>query len=123
MHFEDKDSFCFFCRWSLNLTPCKSTESIPLGVPTDLQSGVKKGSTYLNWGFTIPLNFSRYQKRAKASYNTSGCLQNESIPNFFLSFTYFPTKIFYLMCEITKVVTPLFADGKLDTIGRSKDVF
>ena len=38
--------FLIFCRWSLNLTPCKSTESIPLGVPTDLQSGVKKGSTY-----------------------------------------------------------------------------
>ncbi len=53
---------------------------------------------------------------AKASYNTSGCLHNESIPNFFLSFTYFPTKIFYLMCEITKIITPLFADGKLDTI-------
>ena len=54
---------------------------------------------------------------AKASYNTSGCLQYESIPKFFLSFTYFPTKIFYLMCEITKIITPLFADGKLDTIG------
>ena len=26
---------------------------------------------------------------AKASYNTSGCLHNESIPKFFLSFTYF----------------------------------
>ena len=27
----------------------------PLGVPTDLQSVVKKGSTYQTWGFVIPL--------------------------------------------------------------------
>ena len=27
----------------------------PLGVPTDLQSVVKKGSTYQTWGFAIPL--------------------------------------------------------------------
>ena len=34
---------------------------------------------------------------AKTSYNTSGCLHNESSPKLFLSFTYFPSKTFYLM--------------------------
>ena len=60
---------------------------------------------------------------AKASYITLRDASIMEASRNYLSFTYFPTKIFYLMCEITKIITPLFADGKLDTIGRSQDVF
>ena len=36
------------------ITPRQPSHT-PLGVPTDLQSVVKKGSTYQTWGFVIPL--------------------------------------------------------------------
>ena len=38
------------CRSS----PHASRLTPPLGVPTDLKSVVKKGSTYQTWGFAIP---------------------------------------------------------------------
>lgn len=41
---------------ALNRSHIVTSSPLPLGVPTDLQSGVKKGSTYLNWGFAIPLS-------------------------------------------------------------------